>query len=123
VTLDAAALDGLFELFAAKLAPLVAARLAEPSAAPRELVPDEPPGLVGGPALDRALGISPATRHRLIRAGLPHEAVGARSHFDVAVCRAWLAARGKKPSALPKRASRNDIDVTGLAARAGIRVS
>lgn len=82
-------------------------------------------GIVDGRAFDRALGISAATRGRLVTEGMPHETVGTRRRYDLAACRAWLAARGSKPTkvmqAPPKAADEDPIDVSRVLGKAGLR--
>lgn len=81
--------------------------------------------LLDGRQLDRVLGISAATRCRLVLEGMPHEQVGTRRRFDVAACRAWLAARGSKPTktmtTAPKTAAEDPIDVSRALGKAGLR--
>jgi hypothetical protein len=61
--------------------------------------------------LAMALGVSVSTIDRLTREGMPVAAhVGDARRYDVAACRAWLGARGKRPTTAPRSGREPDID-------------
>jgi hypothetical protein len=87
-----------------------------------EEIPPPADGIVSGPTLDRVLAISAATRNRLAKEGLPFVHVGARRRYDVATCREWLAARGRKPASTERARGKADpIDISSITRRAGLR--
>lgn len=80
--------------------------------------PADPEGLVAGPVVDRHLAISAATRNRLVKEGMPTVIVGYRRRYNVAACRTWVEARGRKPT---KAAVRDDVEIDDVLAHAGMR--
>ncbi len=90
-----------------------------------EQCPPQAARLLSRGELAKALGTSLASIDRLVREGLPREAVGARSRFDLPSCRQWLAQRGKL--ATPKQPATKtvdgrDIDLGGLLQRSNLRL-
>lgn len=89
------------------------------------LPPPVTTGLLDGRALDQALGVSATTRNRFVVEGMPCELVGTRRRFDLAACRAWLAARGPKPTKVmvtpPKTPAEDTIDVSRALRNGGLR--
>lgn len=79
------------------------------------------PTLLDKAQLARALGVSRGQIDRLARAGMPYVTVGDRKRFELAACRAWCSARGK--SAVPAEPANDQIDVTALARRNGLRAA
>jgi predicted DNA-binding transcriptional regulator AlpA len=82
--------------------------------------PREPEGLLAKPRAAKALGVSVSTLDRLVKEGAPVHHVGARRMFDIAELRAWLSARGRKPTT-PKPSDR--VDVSDVLARSGLRAA
>jgi hypothetical protein len=79
-------------------------------------------GLLPKQKIAKALDVSVATIDRLTREGMPIAAhVGDARRFDLDACRAWLAARGKKPTTAPKKA--HDVDIDDVLHGAGLTVS
>jgi hypothetical protein len=85
--------DELRDLVRGEVAAALAVRAVSPSPTP----------FVDGRELCRLLACSPATRDRLVRAGMPHVLVSESRRYDVAACHAWLEARTEAPAprALP----------------------
>jgi hypothetical protein len=91
--------------------------------AARAAVLDPPGQLLTVAQFARRKGVSVATINRLRPEGLPVVMVGDRPKIDPAVADPWIAARGRKPTTQPKRATRvDDVDVSGPLARAGYRL-
>jgi len=110
--------DELIERLSARTSALIIAHFEG-----KRLVTDagpEPSGLLRKSGLARALSISTSTVDRLVREGLPYEPAGSGKRFDLKACRVWLAARGKRPTTAPRRAAADDIDVSDVAAAAGL---
>ena len=84
-------------------------------------VEEAPSGLLTGAQLDRALGISASTRNRLVHEGMPHETVGSRRRYELATCRAWLAARGSRRVATTTANSVAAEDGATVAERLGLK--
>jgi|CZKU01.1.fsa_nt_gi hypothetical protein len=107
-----------------------ALRQPEVIAAIREVTTSKPPELVSDGdrllakrELARKLGVSPSTVDRLTRDGLPIAAhVGDARRFDLAACRAWLAARGKKATKAPASA-RAVVDVSDVIEASGLKAA
>lgn len=97
-------------------AELLAEQSAKPEAKPAE---SEPSGLVASPKAAKALGVSVPTLHRFRIEGMPHTFAGQRVKFDVALCREWLALRGRKPTRAKPPA--DNVDVDNVLRRAGLR--
>jgi uncharacterized protein (DUF2342 family) len=91
--------QGLPSALAAELKPHVAA--ANQTAPPVELLTRD--------ELAHALRVSPQTIDRRVREGMPTEYVGDLPRFDLAACRAWLAANAK-----PGRRSKDGDSDDGL---------
>jgi hypothetical protein len=103
-----------------ELAALIALLRPAPVEAPVEQT--TPVGPLTKNELAKALRTSIATVDRLVREGMPSEIVGTRRRFDLAPCRAWLAARGRKPTSKRRATDEDPIDVTRVVRRAGLRV-
>jgi hypothetical protein len=89
------------------------------------IAPSEPVsvGLVKAKVAAKAIGASITTFNRLAREpGAPCEMIGAQPRYDIEKFRAWLAARGKKPTTPSNQRSTDPIDVTSVLNRAGLRV-
>jgi hypothetical protein len=83
---------------------------------------EEPDALLAKGALAKRLDVSPSTVDRLTREGMPVASyVGDARRYDVAACRAWLAARGRKPTRAAKPA--NEVDVDDVLAANGLRAA
>jgi hypothetical protein len=117
-------LTTIMRALAHELAPPLAKFLAEQlraaSSAPTEPVPTT--GLTKS-QLGRAIGRSVATIDRLDREGAPFAYVGARKTYDLAAYRAFLAARGKRTTAQPRKRPpvEDDVDVTREMRALGMR--
>jgi hypothetical protein len=115
-------LDALLDRVANRLADRVAELLEKRHAAS---VPanDVPTGLVDKRIVAGQLGVSLPTVDRMVAAGMPFARVNARKRFDVVACRAWAAARGRKPTTAPKRGSPavTDAELDEIAEASGLR--
>ncbi len=91
------------------------ARAAQPAPV---TVEQDPPGLMSKPRAAKAIGKSTATLDRLCAEGAPVHFVGAAKMFDLAELRAWLDARGRRPT----HAKASDrVDISDIAAHHGLR--
>jgi hypothetical protein len=88
-----------------------------PRPVPAEL---EPEGLLSAAKLARTIGVSVPTIGRFVDEGMPVEMVGNRRKFDLAASRGWLKLRGKRPTKA-KPATTDNIDVTSITTRTGLR--
>jgi hypothetical protein len=93
--LGAVDLGAILDALADRVVDRLTTRLPVASTAP------PPAPLVHKRALAVALSVSPATVDRLVRSGMPFQAVGDAKRFDLAACRAWLAEQGQRPAAPP----------------------
>ncbi len=97
-----------FDLFARAFAELAAAE--RETEAPTAMPAPEPDGLLSKKQLAKRLDVSTATIDRLTREGMPIAAhVGDARRFDLDACRAWLGARGKRPTT-PRTEPKIDVD-------------
>jgi hypothetical protein len=80
----------------------------------------EPEGLLSKQKAAKAIGKSVATLGRLVDEGAPWHPVGDRRMFDLVELRAWLEARGRKPT--KAKTHDDDIDVSDILRRHGLRV-
>ncbi len=108
-------------LVAALGRPDVVAAVRAVVAAPVPASDPDPTGLLSRGALGKHLSRSVATVDRLVLEGMPCTFVGDGKRFDLAECRAWLVARGKRRTRT-KRADA-EVDVTDVVAAAGLRVT
>jgi hypothetical protein len=66
-------------------------------------------------------GVSESTIKRMCKEGLPVEVVGQRKKVDATKADAWLAKRGSKPTTPAVAARKDDVDVTSVLDRGGLR--
>ena len=92
------------------------------TAAP-ELPTEKPDGaLLTKRELAEALSVSCSTVDRLTREGLPIAAhVGDGRRYDLATCRAWRGARGRRPTKASRRSSEPEVAIEDVAESAGLR--
>jgi len=109
-------LDALTDAIAEK----TAARL-------RADLPTAPTGLLTKRQIAGAIGVSVATIDRFDREGAPFERVGASKRYDLEIYRAWVAARGAKPTTPEVTTARTstarpDADTERLLEAGGLRL-
>jgi hypothetical protein len=73
----------------------------------------------------KALGISTSTLDRLLAEpdGMPFVQIGKSRKIDIAAAREWLAKRGPKPTTRTAKKKADDVDVTSVLARGGLRAA
>lgn len=116
------------EAIVSAFGPAVARLLRDPEvvSAVRELLgasaPAPAPSLLSAAELARRVGVSPATIKRLAKEpGAPIRFAGCAMRFDLSEFQAWLATRGRRPTVARRAESDDNIDVTAVARRAGLR--
>lgn len=87
---------------------------------PSAPAPDDGERLLPKKRIASTLGVSVATVDRLTREGMPVAAhVGDARRYDLEACKAWLAARGRRPTKAQKKA--DDVDIADVIDSAGLR--
>jgi hypothetical protein len=93
----------------ARLADLGAARLRPVVAAASAAAPTSTSALLTKSDLAQHLRVKEAQIDRFVRRGMPRETVGTVPRFDLAGCRAWLAANARSRAAPPAPASTDPL--------------